>query len=77
MSLSQMAASLASESARWARNGFPLAGQEVLSIRLACCEACEFWEPRGFGGSGRCRKCGCSTQAKLRMATAKCPVGKW
>jgi hypothetical protein len=77
MSLPKMAASLAKESAGWVGQGLPLTSGEVLASRLDACHACEFWEARGFGGSGRCRKCGCSTQAKLRMATAKCPVGKW
>jgi hypothetical protein len=77
MKAAQMAAGLAENAARWARHGFPVASEETLAARLAACHACEFWDARGFGGSGRCRKCGCSTQAKLRMATAKCPVGKW
>jgi hypothetical protein len=77
MTLPQQAASLAKESARWASCGFSLATFEELAKRMALCHECEFWDARGFGGSGRCRKCGCSTQAKLRMATAKCPVGKW
>jgi hypothetical protein len=72
-----MAAGLAGAAARWARHGFPVASPEALAARLQICRGCEFWDARGFGGSGRCRKCGCSTQAKLRMATAKCPVGKW
>jgi hypothetical protein len=28
-------------------------------------------------GTGRCSKCGCSTWAKLRMASEKCPIDKW
>jgi hypothetical protein len=77
MKAAYMASGLVKTAGQWARAGFPLASEETLAARLDACRACEFWDARGFRGSGRCRKCGCSTQAKLRMATAKCPVGKW
>jgi len=61
----------------WAENRFPVVSQDQLAHRLGICQACEFWDQTGFGGTGRCSKCGCSTQAKLRMATSSCPVDKW
>ena len=75
----QKAKSLGSSVSDWAKTGFSLASAETLEARLAICRGCEFWDATGFGGSGRCSKCGCSTQAKLRMATSTCPLAppKW
>lgn len=61
----------------WMENGFPTASKQQLDNRLSICKSCEFWDRFGFGGTGKCKKCGCSTQAKLRMATSKCPIDKW
>jgi hypothetical protein len=68
---------LASDSSEWAKSGFKTATTTKLEDRLAICKGCEFWDQKGFGNTGKCTKCGCSTQAKLRMATAKCPIDKW
>jgi len=62
---------------KWAANGAKLSDDQTIESRLNTCKSCEFWNQKGFGGSGRCMKCGCSTWAKLRMATEKCPIGKW
>jgi hypothetical protein len=62
---------------KWGASGFPTVTPEILSERLEICKDCEFWDRAGFAGTGSCRKCGCSTQAKLRMTTEKCPIGKW
>jgi hypothetical protein len=77
MKAAQMATGLAGAAARWAAGGFAIAPPEALAARLEVCRGCELWDAQGFRSTGRCRKCGCSTQAKLRMATSKCPVGKW
>jgi len=61
----------------WAANGAKLSDDQTIESRLNTCKSCEFWNSKGFGGSGRCMKCGCSTWFKLRMATEKCPIGKW
>jgi hypothetical protein len=55
----------------------PIAKCEILIERKSICQACEFWSPEGFRGTGKCTKCGCSTWVKLRMATERCPIGKW
>lgn len=39
--------------------------------RLAICKACEF-----FTGI-TCLKCGCVARFKTKLATEKCPIGKW
>ena len=63
--------------ARWAASGFPVSTAGEFQRRLDACIACDKWDKEGFGGSGRCSVCGCSTQAKLRIATEECPIGKW
>jgi hypothetical protein len=68
---------LAHSIAPWAINGFELVDEETLANRMEICKGCEFWDTSGFVGTGKCKKCGCSTQAKLRMDTSKCPIDKW
>ena len=68
---------LASDSSEWVKSGFKTATTTQLEDRLTICKGCEFWDGAGFGNTGKCTKCGCSTQAKLRMATSKCPIDKW
>lgn len=76
-SVASMAVNFANSTAKWASRGFLKADEETLEKRIEICGKCEFWNSKGFRGTGRCMKCGCSTWAKLRMATEKCPVGKW
>ena len=56
-----------------------MATQQTVESRLSICRSCEFWDSSGFGGSGKCSKCGCSTHAKLRLAASTCPLDppKW
>jgi hypothetical protein len=56
-----------------------MATQQTVESRLSICRSCEFWDSSGFGGSGKCSKCGCSTHAKLRLAASICPLDtpKW
>lgn len=68
---------LASSLTEWAAAGFKVVGQEEFDRRLAVCKSCEFWDKEGMAGTGKCTKCGCSTQAKLRLSTASCPEKKW
>lgn len=76
-SFTQMARSAAKSATSWVKQGVPIASEELLKERQAICKSCEFWDSKAFKGTGRCMKCGCSTWAKLRMATEKCPIGKW
>jgi predicted Zn-ribbon and HTH transcriptional regulator len=62
---------------RFARAGFATAPPEILAEREATCRACHEWDAAALNHTGRCRKCGCSTWAKLRMATERCPLSKW
>lgn len=55
------------------------ASEEIFKQRMEICGKCEFWNSSGFGGTGKCEKCGCSSQGRLRMAETKCPLDppKW
>lgn len=74
---SKMLSRLGHAAHRFARAGFATTPPEALATREATCRACPEWDDKALNGTGRCRKCGCSTWAKLRMATEKCPLGKW
>jgi hypothetical protein len=76
-SFSEQVKGLGKAVASWTTSGFPIPDPETFNARLETCKGCEFWDESGFVNTGRCQKCGCSTQAKLRMATEKCPIGKW
>lgn len=76
-SLKKKALSLAASLTEWAAAGFKVVSQEEFDRRLATCKSCEFWDGRAMAGTGKCKKCGCSTQAKLRLSTAACPENKW
>ena len=62
---------------KFARAGFATTPPEALATREATCRVCPEWDAAALNATGRCRKCGCSTWAKLRMATERCPLGKW
>ena len=62
---------------RFTASGFATTPPEILAEREATCRQCPEWDAAALNATGRCRKCGCSTWAKLRMATERCPLGKW
>ena len=76
-SVPDMAANLVRSAGSFARSGFALADAETLATRESVCQTCPQWDAAGMRGTGRCKKCGCSTWAKLRIANEKCPLGKW
>lgn len=75
--LANQALNFASSLKDFSKSGFLETTQDELDKRLGICKNCDFFDPNAFFGSGRCTKCGCSTWAKLRMATERCPIGKW
>ncbi len=78
--LGQKMTRLRGELKRWAVKGFPLVPREVRASRLAVCRACEYHQPKGNMGLGRCSYPGCGcTNVKLALATSKCPhsPAKW
>ena len=76
-SLPQQAATLGKALVNWTASGFNATPPEILATREATCRACPEWAATALNGTGRCAKCGCSTWAKLRMASERCPLGKW
>jgi len=62
---------------KWTASGLPTTPPDILAAREATCRSCPEWDASAMGGTGRCRICKCSTWAKLRMATERCPLGKW
>ena len=76
-SLPQQAASLGKSLVNWTSSGFAPTPPDILTAREATCRACPEWDAQALNNTGRCRKCGCSTWAKIRMATERCPIGKW
>ena len=76
-SLPQQVASLGKSLVNWKSSGFAATPPEILATREATCRACPEWDATALNNTGRCAKCGCSTWAKLRMATERCPIGKW
>lgn len=57
---------------RWASAGLPVLEAGAVAARLAVCGGC----PQRLPG-GTCAGCGCNLNAKARMATERCPEGKW
>lgn len=55
----------------WVGKGMPITQPEELTKRQDTCNTCEH-----FTGS-KCKLCGCFAEIKMRMASEKCPVGKW
>ena len=72
-----MAISASKSLKAWAESGFKQTPQKTIEDRLDVCKKCEFWDAAALNNTGRCLKCGCSTWAKLRLATERCPLGKW
>jgi hypothetical protein len=64
-------------SLNWAKSGFIMADNKLIEYRKEICRSCDQWNAAALNNTGRCNKCGCSTWAKLRMATERCPLGKW
>ena len=45
----------------------------IIEARFSECQSCEhFIKP-----TSQCKKCGCFMKVKTRIATARCPIGKW
>lgn len=76
-SIVEQAKSAVTAVAKFAKSGLEITAPEILENRLEICKGCEWWDGAALNNSGRCKKCGCSTWAKLRMASEKCPLDKW
>ena len=76
-SAKEMISSASSSIARWINSGLDLASREVVEKRRQTCIVCPFWDSMALNATGRCKKCGCSTWAKIKLATESCPEKKW
>ena len=47
--------------------------QTIIDRRWAECQGCEHL----IKLTSSCKKCGCFMKVKTRLATARCPIGKW
>lgn len=55
----------------WVGSGMPVTPSQDAEHRMTLCRACNrFKEPL-------CTICGCLMTVKTKMATAKCPEGRW
>jgi hypothetical protein len=66
-----MAKNLYRDTIAWAQSGFEVSEKDEIDRRLEICNLCEFFK------DGRCTICGCFMALKARLATGKCPKGKW
>ena len=64
------AANLARSLWDWATSGLRMASDAEVDRRREICAACPEWDV----AARRCRKCGCYTEAKIRMRTEHCPL---
>lgn len=66
-----MALTLVGSVVSYASKGFPNRTKEEIEKIKAVCSVCEFYRTK------KCVLCGCNLAAKIKMATTKCPAGKW
>lgn len=58
---------------RWALNGFRERTDEERFALTLICSQCDKYNAE----KNTCRVCGCGLPQKIKMATEKCPLGKW
>ena len=73
----QKAKSFTYSAVEWARAGFAVVSDEQYKERWDICHSCPFFDQTAFFSDGKCTKCGCDFSLKSKMATEKCPEGKW
>jgi hypothetical protein len=49
------------------------ADAKTITERMSICLSC----PELINLTKQCRKCGCFMNAKTKLESAKCPIGKW
>ena len=47
--------------------------QDIIDKRLSMCYDCEHF----ISATNQCKECGCFMKVKTKLATARCPIGKW
>jgi hypothetical protein len=51
--------------------------EKMRKRRLNICSGCSFFDTDALAGTGSCNKCKCPIQYKVKIASSRCPVGKW
>lgn len=51
----------------------PIVSEVAYKGRLATCDTC----PKFVPDTKQCMQCGCYMEAKAKIRTAECPLGKW
>jgi len=65
--------SFCTEKAKWLAAGMPERTQEQQAECLATCGQCEHFD----AAKVKCLECGCNLTDAVKMATKRCPLGKW
>jgi len=65
--------SLCAEKAKWYAAGKPERSEQQQAECLEACKACPYFD----ADKTTCRACGCALIAAVKMATKRCPHGKW
>jgi len=47
--------------------------EDIVNKRMDICKSCEFL----LKPANNCKKCGCFMGVKTKIATSRCPIGKW
>jgi hypothetical protein len=68
---------LAKSAKDFAASKMELADEKTYNQRVDTCKACEHYDPSGYNNTGKCSICKCSTVAKPKIASARCPIEKW
>jgi hypothetical protein len=76
-SLFEVGKSLTKSAKDFAASGMELADEKTYNQRVDTCKACEHYDPSGYNNTGKCSICKCSTVAKPKIASARCPIEKW
>jgi hypothetical protein len=61
----------------WVEFGERIATEKEIDFRKKICQGCKYWDSQALKGNGKCKKCGCPTLAKIRLANESCPEGYW
>lgn len=72
----EIAKGLVKEAGKFIASGMRFVPPEVEEQRKGICFQCQFWDKKGYGGMGKCRKCGCSKMI-FKVASKKCPISLW
>jgi hypothetical protein len=71
MNIVALAFQASKEASSWIIGGAKVCASDIILKRLDECGRCEHFK------DSKCGRCGCYMSIKAKMATSKCPIGKW